>query len=59
VCETATCSYCGATADAPDHGLPAGWSLSTTNRGIERLCLTCTRTNIRAIEGKLPEEWWE
>jgi hypothetical protein len=23
------------------------------------LCIDCARANIRAIEGKLPEEYWE
>jgi hypothetical protein len=23
------------------------------------LCVDCSRANIRAIEGKLPEEYWE
>jgi hypothetical protein len=45
--------------EAPEGGLPLGWSLGTSDRGVEKLCVTCTRTNIRAIEGKLPEEWWE
>jgi hypothetical protein len=53
------CSYCGAMEEAAEGGLPPGWSLATAERGLERLCVACTRTNIRAIEGKLPEEWWE
>ena len=39
--------------------LPAGWSLVTDERGLGKLCLGCTRVNIRSIEAKLPEEWWE
>jgi hypothetical protein len=31
----------------------------TSERGIEFVCRDCTRRNIRSIEGKLPEEWWE
>jgi len=53
-----TCSHCGAIAETDDE-LPAGWSLVTDERGVGRLCLTCTRQNIRSIEAKLPEEWWE
>jgi len=26
---------------------------------VEFLCPACARANIRAIEGKLPEEYWE
>jgi hypothetical protein len=53
-----TCRSCGTIAESDDE-LPAGWSLVTDERGVGRLCLTCTRTNIRSIEAKLPEEWWE
>jgi len=53
------CARCGGTDLSADEGLPPGWSLATSERGIEFVCLECTRTNIRAIEGKLPDEWWE
>jgi hypothetical protein len=53
-----TCRHCGAIDDG-DTELPAGWSLVTDERGVGLLCITCTRTNLRSIEAKLPEEWWE
>lgn len=53
----AVCSRCGRMADGP--GLPVDWSFATGRRGLEPLCSDCTRTNLRAIEGRLPEEWWE
>jgi DNA-directed RNA polymerase subunit RPC12/RpoP len=54
----ATCSSCGSIVE--DEGdLPSGWSLVTNERGVGLVCATCTRTNIRSIEAKLPEEWWE
>jgi hypothetical protein len=56
---THVCSRCGASDEGAEDGLPSGWSLETGRRGLERLCLDCTRRNIRSIEGKLPEEWWE
>jgi hypothetical protein len=57
--ETRTCSFCGTTADGPEGGLPEGWSIGVDARGrTEFLCLECARTHIRAIEGKLPEEYW-
>jgi hypothetical protein len=56
---TRTCSYCGTQASAPADGLPPGWSLVTEKRRVEYQCLTCVRSNIRSIEGKLPEEYWE
>jgi hypothetical protein len=52
------CSHCGTTADSDDD-LPTGWSLATSDRGLERVCRDCTRSNIRSIEAKLPEEYWE
>lgn len=52
------CARCGATARAPADGLPAGWSLAGSERGIDRLCDACTRENVRAIEARLDEEWW-
>ena len=51
------CSRCGAIAESDDE-LPPGWSFETTARGIQWLCRTCTREHVRAIEAKLPEEWW-
>jgi hypothetical protein len=54
-----TCSLCGTTVDGDDGSLPSGWSIVADKRGVGLLCLDCTRTNIRAIEAKLPEEWWE
>jgi hypothetical protein len=55
-----TCSRCGATSDDDDGGagLPPGWSLSSSARGVDRLCAACTRTHVRDIEAKLDEEWW-
>ena len=52
-----TCRVCGAVAE--DGALPPGWSLVTDGRGVGYLCVDCTRANIRSIEAKLPEEWWE
>ena len=54
-----TCVRCGTVAEASDDGLPENWSLGFGERGVEHVCGRCTRENIRAIEGKLPEEWWE
>ncbi|HEX4819452.1 MAG TPA: hypothetical protein VFV00_04545 [Acidimicrobiales bacterium] len=56
--ERRVCSRCGMFAD-DDSELPAGWSLETDARGVRLLCLACTRANVRSIEAKLPEEWWE
>jgi hypothetical protein len=41
--------------------VPQGWSFSVEDRGrrLVYTCPDCTRANIRSIEGKLPEEYWE
>jgi hypothetical protein len=56
----ATCQRCGTTdaGDAAGEGLPPGWSLETTARGVGRLCGRCTREHVRDIEAKLDEDWW-
>ena len=53
-----TCRVCGVSEGDGD-ALPAAWSLVTDERGVGYLCADCTRTNLRSIEAKLPEEWWE
>ena len=53
-----TCVRCGVVGEAPEDGLPEGWSLGFGQRGVEHVCGRCTRENIRAIEGKLDEAWW-
>ena len=52
------CSQCGTLADAPDDGIPDGWSFAVENGRTTYQCPPCVRRNIRAIEGKLTEEWW-
>lgn len=54
-----TCSACGTQESAPADGLPEGWSLVTEHRRVEYQCVRCVRANIRSIEGKLPQEYWE
>jgi hypothetical protein len=55
----ATCNRCGTVDDADEGTLPPGWSLVTDERGVGYTCTDCTRANVRSIEAKLPEEWWE
>ena len=54
-----SCSYCGVTAGTPDDSTPLGWSVAIDDGRVRYLCTDCARVNIRAIEGKLPEEYWE
>jgi DNA-directed RNA polymerase subunit RPC12/RpoP len=56
---TRICSRCGATAKCAEGGVPPGWSIETERRRVVYLCLACARANIRAIEGRLSEEYWE
>jgi hypothetical protein len=54
------CARCGASTPgaSPDGGLPEGWSLATSERGVSYLCAACTRENVRSIEARLDEDWW-
>jgi len=54
-----TCSRCGTVERCAPGGVPPGWSFSVESKRTEYLCAACARANIRAIEGKLPEEYWE
>ena len=56
---TRACSRCGRTEACAEGGLPAGWSVGMEGRRVEYLCPACARGNIRAIEGRLTEEYWE
>lgn len=53
------CSLCGRTRPCAPGGLPMGWTMQMNGKRLEYLCVDCARANIRAIEGKLPEEYWE
>jgi DNA-directed RNA polymerase subunit RPC12/RpoP len=57
---TRSCSRCGTTVEVDDADeLPAGWSFAVERERMLYQCGECVRANIRAIEGKLPEEYWE
>jgi len=56
---TRHCARCGVVGEGPEGGMPEGWSLDVGDRGVTYLCETCTRANVRSIEAKLPQEWWE
>ncbi len=49
-----TCSVCGTTEDEP----PVTWTNQVSERGRQWLCESCTRQNLRSIEGRLDEAWW-
>jgi hypothetical protein len=54
-----TCSLCGTVAEVDGDVLPEGWSFSVEDGRVRHQCQACVRANIRAIEAKLPQEWWE
>jgi hypothetical protein len=45
--------------EVDDDALPEGWSFAVENGRVRYQCGSCVRANIRAIEAKLPQEWWE
>jgi hypothetical protein len=56
----ATCSTCGQFSERADDETPLGWMLEVDARTKRRsaVCPSCARANVRAIEGKLDQEWW-
>jgi hypothetical protein len=56
---TRTCSRCGSMEKCPARGIPADWSIATEGERVEFICVRCVRANLRAIEGKLPQEYRE
>jgi hypothetical protein len=54
-----TCGRCGKQAEVEDaDSTPLGWTFETERGRVVRYCVECVRENIRAIEGKLSEEYW-
>ena len=49
-----TCARCGTSVAQR----PLTWSLQVGAAGEQWLCATCTRDNVRAIEGRLDDAWW-
>ena len=53
--DTVTCSYCGAQAPAAE---TLSWTTAVERGRRQTFCVTCSRENLRAMEGKLDSEWW-
>lgn len=51
-----TCDGCGLLHEGETP--PVTWSLSMEHGQAVRLCETCTRDNLRAMEGKLDRSYW-
>ncbi len=57
VSDQVICASCGRAAETP----PLTWSRQVGRRGSatpDWLCDTCTRENLREIEGKIDDVWW-
>ncbi|MDQ0751163.1 hypothetical protein QF034_005394 [Streptomyces africanus] len=52
------CDRCGTSAGILADGPPLTWTHSVEN-GVRRyFCETCSRDNLRSIEGRLDSDWW-
>ncbi|MFI5683926.1 hypothetical protein [Streptomyces sp. NPDC051636] len=49
------CARCGTPAAGPP---PPTWTCSVENGVRQYFCDTCSRENLRAIEGRLDSAWW-
>ncbi len=52
------CARCGAPAPVADGPPPATWTCSVESGVRQFFCDTCSRDNLRAIEGRLDSSWW-
>ena len=50
-----TCDMCGRQAEEAE---TLSWTTSVENGRRRTYCDDCSRTHLRAIEGKLDNEWW-
>ncbi|GAB2856991.1 hypothetical protein GCM10027074_25010 [Streptomyces deserti] len=48
------CARCGTRAEHPQ----PTWTFSVENGTRHYFCETCSRENLRVIEGRLDSEWW-
>ena len=53
--EPVTCDFCGRQGEGPE---TLSWTTSVENGRSRVYCVECSRTHLRAIEGKLDAEWW-
>lgn len=50
-----TCDFCGTDAPAAE---TLAWTVAVENGRRRTFCVDCSRTHLRAMEGKLDSEWW-
>ncbi|MFG2312602.1 hypothetical protein ACGFS9_28605 [Streptomyces sp. NPDC048566] len=48
------CARCGTSAEGPR----PTWTCSVENGARRYFCDECSRSNLRAIEGRLDSDWW-
>ena len=53
--EPTTCDFCGRQGSGAE---TLSWTTSVENGRQRTYCDGCSRTHLRAIEGKLDSEWW-
>ena len=51
-----TCDFCG--RQEADEAKTLTWTTSVENGRLRRYCDECSRTHLRAMEGKLDSEYW-
>ena len=51
-----TCDFCG--RQEADDTKTLAWSTSVEAGRVKTFCETCSRENLRAMEGKLDSEYW-
>jgi hypothetical protein len=50
------CDLCG--SSAPNDEPPLTWVVSFEDNRAKHYCDSCTRENLRGIEGRLEPAWW-
>ncbi len=53
--QATTCDFCGRQGTGAE---TLTWTTSVENGRQRTYCEECSRTHLRAIEGKLDSEWW-
>ena len=53
--DTVTCAFCGTQAPEAE---TLTWTTAVENGRRRSFCDTCSRTHLRAMEGKLDSGWW-
>jgi hypothetical protein len=56
--EPPICKRCGRSRAEVPPAEALAWSMESDGRSQSWLCVSCARTHVRDIEGKLPDEYW-